>query len=231
MSIPEITFNRIAARIGAHWNPHEFNPHQAFMGTTGSGKSFLIRHGILPIAGPSRIVVIDVKPGGSRTWAGYGNEVTELKPGFSIGPDGTAHYHLMASIKKRAESFLEMIAAEGSCIVVIDDSRKVMENSPNYGLRTHVDNLLTLGRESGITVLACANSTIWGGALKDQCEVIWFGKMANEIQRGQFVKIAGLPKEVMPVIGSLKQNQFLYSDRYSGELRLALTKYEPNETQ
>lgn len=224
MSIPEVPFNRIAARIGAHWNPHEFNPHQAFLGASGSGKSFLIRHGILPIAGPSRTVVIDVKPGGSRTWKGYGNEVTELSPGFGIGPDGTAHYHLMASTKERAREFLELISAEGSCIVVFDDSRRITESKPNYGLSTYVDNLLTLGREAGITVLICANSTTWAASgLKDQCEINWLGKMANEMQRSMFVKIAGLPKEVMPVLGSLGPNQFLYTDRYSGQLRMAIT--------
>ena len=227
MNIPEIPFSRIGARIGAHWNPYEFNPHQSFLGASGSGKSFLIRWGILPIAGPSRIVVIDVKPGGSRTWAGYGNAVTELKPGFGIGPDGTAHYHLMASTKKRAHDFLEMIANEGSCIVVFDDSRRITEGKPNFGLAAYTDNLLTLGREAGISVLICANSTTWAASgLKDQCEVNWLGKMANQDQRTMFTRIAGLPKDVIPILGKLESHQFLYTDRYSGNLRMAITRIE-----
>jgi hypothetical protein len=227
MNIPEIAFSRIAARVGAHFNPHEFNTHQSFLGKSSCGKSFLIRWGILPIAGPGRIVVIDVKPGGSRTWRGYGNEVTELKPGFTTGPDGTAHYHFLARNKTQTRRFLEMISDEGSCVIVLDDSRRVAEPDPNWGLKSQVDNLLTLGREIGITVLICANSTTWApSGLKDQCGINWLGAMTNEEQRIKFAKIAGLPKESVPILGRLKPHEFLYSDQYSGDIRLALTRFD-----
>lgn len=227
MNIPEIDFSRITARVAAHWNPDEYNTHQAFLGKSGCGKSYVIRRGILPLAGPSRIVVIDVKPGGSRTWAGYGNEVTGLKPGFTTGPDGTAHYHFLARSKTQVRRFLDDIANEGSCIVVLDDSRRVAEPDPNWGLKSQVDNLLTLGREIGITVLICANSTTWApSGLKDQCGINWLGAMTNEEQRIKFARIAGLPREAVPILGKLRPHEFLYADQYDGDVRLALTRFE-----
>lgn len=227
MDITTQPFNRIAARIGAYWNPYEFNTHHAFLGRSGSGKSYLIRNGILPIAGPSRIVVIDVKPGGSRTWKDYGNTVNELSPGFGIGNDGTAHYHFLAKTKNQTRRFLDMIAYEGSCIVVIDDSRRVSEPDPNWGLKSQIDNLLTLGREIGISVLICANSTTWApSGIKDQCGTIWLGAMTNEEQRVKFAKIAGLPyRDIVPALGKQKPREFLYTDIHDGEPRIAITQF------
>src|SRR5215469_2144138 len=168
--IPTVPFPLIATRIAARCDPFEYNPHQGWFAMSRSGKSYMIRHGVLPIFGASRIVVMDVKSGGERTWNGYGNEVTDLSPGFGIGPDGTAHYHMLVKSKRQAEKFLKMISAERSCVVVIDDSRKITANNPDYALSGYVDELLTIGAAIGITVIICANSTVWStSSLRDQC--------------------------------------------------------------
>jgi hypothetical protein len=231
-AIPNIPFTRIAERIGAYWNPYKWNPHQSLLGISRCGKSYLIRNGILPIAGAGRIVVIDVKPGGSRTWKDYGNAVSELSPGFGTGPDGTAHYHFLARSRDQVKRFLEMIALEGSCIIVLDDSRRVTANAPDWGLGSIVDALLTIGAEIGISVLICANSTVWAtSALRDQTGISWIGQMANQDERAKFLRIAGLPKDLLPVLGKLKPREFLYSDRFDGDIRLALTRFgEPAES-
>jgi hypothetical protein len=226
-SVPNIPFNRIAQRIAAHSDPWEHNPHQGFLAMSRSGKSFMIRHGILPIAAMSRIVVMDVKPGGAKTWNDYGNTVTELKPGFGIGENGTPFYHMLISSKAQVERFIDIIAIEGSCLVVFDDSRKITANTPDYALASHVDQLLTIGAEIGLTIIICANSTVWAtSGLRDQCGINWIGQMANEVERRKFIRQAGLPDTIMPMLGSLPPRHFLYSDRYDGDLRLAITSYE-----
>jgi hypothetical protein len=218
----------IAKRISRYANPFEFNPHHSFLAMSRSGKSYLIRRGVLPVYGMSRIVVMDVKPGGERTWDGYGNDVTVLKPGFGLGQDGTPHYRFRATNKADTERFIDMISNEGSCIIVFDDSRRVTANKPDYGLSSPVDNLMTIGAAIGITIIICANSTTWvTSGLRDQCAVNWLGQMQNEKQRAEFTEIAGLPrKEIMPILGTLPRRHFLYSDRYdeSGELKLAITR-------
>lgn len=228
MIVSEVSFNRVAARVQSYWNPFEYNPHQAWFAISRSGKSFAIRRGILPLVGMSRTVIMDVKPGGSKTWDDYGNPVTELKSGFGLGPDGTPHYHLLVNSKASAQRFLEMIASEGSCVVVIDDSRRITAPNPDYGLSNTVDQLLTIGAEIGLSVILCANSTTWAtSSIRDQCGSTWIGQMPNEDTRKQVVKFAGLPKETVDVIGRMKPRHFLYSDRYddSGEVRLAITHY------
>jgi hypothetical protein len=227
MDITNVPFTRVAQRIAAHCDPWKYNPHQSFFATPRSGKSFLIRHGILPIAGNSRIVVMDVKPGGERTWDGYGNDVTDLKPGFGIGPDGTPHYRMLVSKKAQVEKFIDTVSVEGSCVIVFDDSRKITANTPDYALSAHVDQLLTLGAAIGLTVIICANSSVWAtSSLRDQCGINWIGQMANEIERRKLMRQAGLPNEMFPILGNLPPHHFVYSDRYDGELRLAITHYE-----
>lgn len=222
--IPTVPFPRVSQRIAARCDPFEYNPHQGWFGMSRSGKSYMIRHGILPIFGMSRIVVMDVKPGGERTWQGYGNEIDELAPGFGVGPDGTPHYHMLVRSKRQAEKFLKMISAEGSCVIVIDDSRKITANHPDYALSGYVDQLLTIGAAIGITVIICANSTVWStSSLRDQCGINWIGQIANEDERKRFLRFAGLPKELLPTLNALPPRHFLYSDRYDGESRLAIT--------
>lgn len=226
---PIVPMPLIARRIKRYANPFEYNPHIDFLGMSRSGKSFLIRHDILPVYGMSRIVVIDVKPGGERTWDGYGNTVTELKPGFGKGPDGTPHYHFMARNRHDTERVIDTISNEGSCIIVLDDSRRVTANKPDFGLSSQVDNLMTIGAAIGITVIICANSTNWvTSGLRDQCSINMLGQMQNEKQRKEFMEIAGLPRDLLPVLGSLPRRHFLYSDRLddSGELKLAITRHE-----
>lgn len=227
ITVPHVPFSVIARRIVAHWDPFEFNSHEAWLGMSRSGKSYAIRRGILPLAERSRKVVLDVKPGGERTWLGYGNEVSSLKPGFGTGPDGTPEYHMLVTSKDQVRRFLDMIGTEGSCVVVIDDSRRITANSPSFGLSEHVDQLLTIGAAIGITVIICANSTVWStSSLRDQCGINWIGQIANEDERKRFLRNAGLPREILPTLGALPPRHFLYSDRYDGETRLAITHYE-----
>jgi hypothetical protein len=225
--VPTIPFSRIKQRVSKYADPFTYNPHQAFYAQSRSGKSFMIRHGILPIYGASRIVVMDVKPGGERTWNGYGNPVTELSPGFGIGPDGTPHYHLLLRDKASAERFLKMIAAEGSCVVVIDDSRRVTASAPDWGLSGYVDNLMTIGAAYGVTVLICANSTVWStSSLRDQTGINWIGRVTNEDERKKIIRYTGNTKELNSILASLPPRHFLYSDNYSGDARLAITTFD-----
>jgi hypothetical protein len=226
-TIGNVEFSKIAARIANHLNPFDYNTHHSFRAITRSGKSHLIRYGILPLMGMSRIVVIDIKPGGSRVWNDYGNDVTELKSGFGKGPDGTPHYRLLAHSREQTEQFLRMISNDGSCVIVFDDSRRITANKPDFGLGSYVDELMTIGGEIGITIIICANSTVWStSGLRDQCSTNWIGQMPNEDERNAFIKQAGLPKTILPILGTLPPHQFVYSDRHDGKLKLAITEFK-----
>lgn len=228
-NIPTVPFELIAKRIKRYWRPLEYNPHKGLFAPTRSGKSYLIRHGLLSIVPNARVVLIDVKPGGEPTWNGWGNQVTELSPGFGRGSDGTFNYRVMLlpgheQGKDQIKRILEMILAEGETIVVMDDSRKITAHTPQLGFSTHVDELITDGAGIGITVILAANSTVWSTpTLRDGCGMYLMGHASNEDQRNLYSKIIGLPKEQREVFSKLPHRHFLYSDQYDGDLKLAIT--------
>lgn len=226
--IPVIPFESVAERVAHFWNPLEYNPHKGLLAPTRSGKSYLIRHGLLSIVPDARTVVIDVKPNGEKTWDNWGNDVTELKPGFGKGDDGTFNYRIMLLPGERGKtqikSLLDMLLIEGEVILIMDDSRKITAQYPSLGLSGHVDELLTVGAGIGISVILAANSTVWAtSTLRDQCGAYFIGNMQNEDERTKFAKIIGLPKEYRPALQSLSQRQFVYSDQFEGEMTLAIT--------
>lgn len=229
MYIPSLDFERVAERVQARNDPHKYNPHHGFLSTTRGGKSYAAREGLCPLYPDDRIVTIDVKPGGARTWDGWGNDVTELKPGFGRGPDGTAHYRLMLlrgeAGKPQISDFLSVIKEEGCCVVIIDDSRQVTSNAPGLGLREYVDELLTVGAEIGITAILAVNSSVWAtSTVRDQCGFYWIGQTRNIEQRKEFMNYAGLPKESLEALSRLNKYEFLYSDQHDAELRVAITR-------
>jgi hypothetical protein len=226
--IDTVPIDDVMNRVSQFGNPFIYNPHHGLLAPSRAGKSYLIRRGIISQWPDDRTVLIDVKPGGERTWDGWGNDVTELKPGFGRGLDGTPHYRVMAMRgakgKTQIRRMLEIIASEGSCILICDDSRKLTSKTPGFALDGYIDHILTEGAGIGITALMAANSTVWmTSSLRDQCGVYWVGPMKNEDQRKKFAEIIGLPNEHRRALGDLRPRQFLYADNYEGDLKLALT--------
>ena len=103
--VPEVPWAPVAGRVQRGWQPTEANPHMVFLAQTRSGKDHTVRYGILPYCAPvARTVVLIVKAGEDRTWDGdpekgtvpWGNAIEpgELRPGFSLGADGTPRYRI-----------------------------------------------------------------------------------------------------------------------------------------
>jgi hypothetical protein len=47
--------------------------------------------------------------------------------------------------------------------------------------------------------------------------------MRNEQERKKLSDIIGLPREYRHVLATIKPHQFLYSDQFDGDIRLAIT--------
>jgi hypothetical protein len=229
MNIETVPFERVAGRVERLWSPIEGNPHMVLLAATRGGKSHLIRHGILPLAPDDRAVVIDVKPGGDLTWDGWGNDVTAIEPGFGRGPDGTMRYRLQvlpgSEGAVQVRRVLDQLAAEGEAILIIDDARKVTDShDPGLKCGNVVDHLLLEGAGFGLTAILGANSTAWAtSAVKDQCEYIWLGHTRTDVQRDEFAKLAGLPKDDRPVLNTIAQRHWLYTDFAGDDLVMGLT--------
>lgn len=229
LDVPTVPFVTVAARVDRLWDPFALNPHHAVFGTTGSGKSHLIRHGILALRPYARTLIIDVKANRDQTWQGYGQPVTELPPAFAGEGDGPAgmRYRLIVDrtdAKRQVRRALEQIREEGHCIVVIDESRSVTERE-QIGLGSLVENLVLEGRGLGITVIVGAQSSAWAvTALKDQPAALWVGRQRNSKQARSLAEIAGYGRELDPVIRSgIPPRHWLYADAWEENPVLAIT--------
>ena len=217
LDIPYVDFSRVHNRLDRLMDPYKRNSAIAVFGAQGSGKSHLIRHGILNVRPMARTVVFDVKAGHSKVWDGYGKQVDELRPGFhgdGGAPFGNA-YHFMVhpdreTGKRQLAKALNQISTEGHCVVVIDESRKVTERE-QYGQSSAVENLITTGRESGITVILGAQSSAWAvSSLQDQPGARFIGRVPG--REKELSAMAGYGSELIPTLRAIKHRSFLYTD-------------------
>lgn len=228
LAVPEITFNRIQGRIARLWDPFERNPHIAVFGTTGSGKSHVIRYGILPLRAYSRTVVIDVKDDRDSVWSGFGTPVDELPQAFVGTGDGPAksRYRLIvnrADAQRQLRRAFDQLRDEGHCIVVVDESRSITERE-QVGLGSIVENLILEGRGLGITLIMGAQSVAWAvSALKDQPACLLIGQTVGQKQALELAKMAGYGQDLAQVIARIPARRWLYRDLWEGAPILALT--------
>jgi hypothetical protein len=226
--VPTVAFDRIQGRMARLWDPFERNPHIAVFGTTGSGKTHLIRHGILPLRRHSRIVVIDVKEDRDSVWTGYGQPVTELPAAFFLtgNREHPAVWRVIVD-RRHAQAQLrrvfDQIRGEGHCLVVVDESRSITERE-QVGLGSVVENLILEGRGLGVTLIMGAQSTAWAVAsLKDQPAVMFVGQSTGD-QPLALAKMAGYGRDLAAVIGRIPARTWLYRDLWGGAPILGLTR-------
>ncbi|MGH3283590.1 MAG: hypothetical protein ACRDPD_02700 [Streptosporangiaceae bacterium] len=228
MMVPTVPFGRIQGRVARLWDPFERNAFMVVVGITGSGKSHLMRYGILPLRSYSRTVVIDVKDDRDSVWAGFGQPVAELAPAF-FRTGSKEHPAVWRVIVNRANAqaqlrrIFEQIRSEGHCVLVMDESRSITERE-QIGLGSAVENLITEGRGLGVSMIMGAQSTAWAvSALKDQAACLWIGQSSGRDQALALAKIAGYGRDLAPVIEAIPARRWLYRDKWEGAPILALT--------
>jgi hypothetical protein len=225
LPVPIIPFGQVQGRMARLWDPFERNPQIAVYGITGSGKSHLIRYGILPLRQYSRTVVIDVKDDRDSVWLGFGEPVTELPPAF-FGSDDFSRWRVIVDRRNahaQIRRVLEQIRDEGHSVVVIDETRSITERE-QVGLGSVVENLITEGRGIGVSMIMGAQSTAWAvSALKDQPAVMFVGQASGTDQAMALAKLAGYGRELAATIGTIPARRFLYRDKWEGPAMLALT--------
>lgn len=225
LAVPAVPISRIQGRMTRLWDPFERNPHVGVFGITGSGKSHLIRYGILPLRPYSRTVVIDVKDDRDSVWAGFGAAVAELPAAFYRSGDN-ARWRLVvdrSNAQAQLKRVFEQIRGEGHCVVVVDESRSITERE-QVGLGSIVENLILEGRGLGITLIMGAQSTAWAvSALKDQPAALFIGQTSSLDQAVALAKMAGYGRDLALTISRITGRRWLYRDLWDGPPILGLT--------
>lgn len=228
--IPKIDFQKVQTRIDETLDPFERNPHIAAFGQTGTGKTYLIRYGLLPLRPLARTVVFDVKGIHSRGWNGYGTPVNELPPAFFGEGTGLANaeYRLIVEpdrddAKAQVGGAFRQILNEGHCRVVIDESKRIVDRE-QLGLKSGIEELIQVGREAGISLIVGAQTTALGSAaLKDQPGFVFIGHVPQKAR--ELAEIIGGGSDLMHVIRHIKNRQFLYYDPWDDGM-MCLTTLE-----
>jgi hypothetical protein len=215
--------------------PPAYSSHVVLLGKSGSGKDHTVRWGILPWLPLARVVVLVTKMGGEdRTWEGFGNWVDapgDLPAHLDRGKDGTPRYVLPLQPGRvdRAEvgRLLDQLGDVGQVVVVIGDASRLSTRASDGGLQLEreLSNLMSEGREGGVTVIACATSAAWlATGLKDQAAAYMIGQTGGADTLAEFAKMARLPgtaRSVTPeraALATLPERWWLYTDHRDGEI-------------
>jgi hypothetical protein len=227
LNVPVVPLERITGRVRRCWEPVNRNPHMVVLGYSGAGKSYLIRHHILPADPAPRAVVIDIKAGGDPVWNGWGEDTDQLRPGFGANASGAARWRVRLlpgeAAKDQIRRVLELLAAEGETTLIIDDARKITDRqAPGLNLGNLVELTMLECRVIGLTFIIGAGSVAYlPPSLKDQPGFAWLGYTGYAEQRDEFAKIGGLPREARGVLDMISPRQWLYADHHGEALMLA----------
>lgn len=220
LAIPVRPWQSVVADIAKLWQPDNA-PHQSIIGLTGSGKSYLVTRGLLPLRQHRRVLIIDVK-GDDPTLRGFGKPVKKLptntKRTFRLSeekPD--AHWYQLRVVddwdkaRVQVRSALQRVYAEGDWTVVIDETRFLTDpRIPSLGLRPHVEQLWLRGRSRRVEVVAMTQAPKWvPSSFYDQPSIVWFGRINDEDAHKRLREVGGLTRADLPLISAIPKRAWL----------------------
>jgi hypothetical protein len=214
--VPYIDWRQVAYRLRLIWDPLEAAAHIAIYALTRTGKSYFIRHVILPLCGTCRVIIIDAK-GHDQIWEGVGREVAELPDNLSTGGSGPcgAWWRVVANTSEDPDSAIALVervlrraAREGHIVVIIDEGLDLA------GVQKAVDKLLTQGGSHGVSVVISATSAQYTPPqMRRQWGILLVGQLQGTPAHEDAAEIAALPRAMVPVIAAIPRRAFLYVDR------------------
>lgn len=220
--IPRASWDTVRDTLDKLWIPRE-SPHHSIIGLTGSGKSFFVTRGLLPLVEWDNVLIIDNK-GDDPTLRGVGKPVKELPSKFTrdlikrkkdVKPR-ELWYRLLVheDFKTAAEQVKTALATvwdEGKWFVVIDECRALTDSSvPGLGLRPQIEQMWLRGRSREICVIAMTQSPRWvPNSFYTQPSYVWIGRLNDEDSQKRLREIGGLDKAQLAAVKSIKKREFL----------------------
>jgi hypothetical protein len=214
------------------------------MAQTRAGKSFLVRHGLLPLCKWDRVLIIDVK-GNDRTLNGLGKPVREI-PGrlhsmkqllrdkkpednwFRLitykGPKN------VEQARDQVSEAFERVMREGDWVVIIDELRAITDpQSPGLHLKPYYEEFILRGGSNGVATVSCSQEPRWcPGSFYTQSNFFFFSRIEDDAAQKRLSEV-GSAKALMPHITSIARRWWLYMDNMNdtGERFWAKTTVNP----
>lgn len=204
------------------WDP-ENTPHHSIIGLTGSGKSFLTRHGLLSMSRGDRVLIIDTK-GDDPIISKTGNPVKEFpKRAWYAGmsrkrKEPEANWFRLkvsdniATARAQVGEALHSAYDDGDWIIVIDELFDVVstDREVGLGLKGLYQKIMRKGRGRHVPCIAATQNPVWmPSEFYDQASFAWIGRIRDRNRQKRLLEIGGLDNQDLPIIAALQRRQWL----------------------
>lgn len=224
--IPRYRWEVIQNRINEYWVAREA-PHISVMAKTRAGKSYLMRHGILPLARNDRVLILDAK-GDDATLRGLGKPVREIPSrvrqtwwGLKKPQPEDQWFRLviqsgpankLAAIRQ-VRTALERVMREGDWIVIFDELRVITDhNYPGLGLKPYYEEIILRGGSRGVASVSLSQEPRWlPGCFYTQSNFYFFSRIEDAATQKRVAEV-GSVKELLPIIQQTQNRHWVYMD-------------------
>lgn len=221
--IPQVSWDDVRRRVNRLWRTRE-SPHHSIVGLTGSGKTYLVRHGLLDMAKWDRVLIVDVK-GDDRTLQGLGKPVRHL-PGVLYAAKKAIEeekprqnwfrlvtYEAYADAHDQVGEAFDRVYAEGDWIVVIDELRAIVDpRPPGINLRPMWERFMLRGRSRGVGMVNLTQEPRWvPGSFYTQPSFLWLSRVEDEASQKRVAEIGG-SRALLPHLSRVKKRRWIYGD-------------------
>ncbi len=214
----------VRSYVDSAWDP-ENTPHHSVIGLTGSGKSFLMAHGLLNMSKGDRVLIVDTKdyPKGEEI-SRIGKPVKEFpKRAWYVGmarkkKEPMANWFRLrvsdniTTARAQVGEALHSAYAEGDWIVVIDELWDIVSTNKGVGLGLApiYQKMMRKGRSRHVSVIAGTQNPAWmPGEFYDQASFAWIGSIRDERRQKRLLEIGGMSKADLSIIAGLEPRQWL----------------------
>jgi hypothetical protein len=233
ITIPTHSWDTVIRRVDRLWKP-EFAPHHSIFGQNGSGKSYMIVNGLLPLCTRDNVIIFDSK-GDDPVLASAGARPVRAFPSKmrrtldnDRPKDGWLRlviYDEIARAQDQVGNALEQLYKEGNWVVVLDETRAISDpRSPGLGLQPLLDRMWLRGRSRHISVIAATQAPRWvPTSFYDQCQFAWSSRIRDNRAHERIMEIGSMTRAHIPHIASIRKRRWLYMDDEEDDTWLAET--------
>lgn len=240
LDIPQMSWDVVKSRVNQYWQAREA-PHISIMAQTRAGKSYLVRHGLLPLCRHDRVLFVDVK-GNDRTINGLGRPVRRIPTKLHRvrqlwrGEQPEDNWFRLVVFddprrpdiaRNQVEDAFMRVRDDGDWVVVLDELRAITDpQAPGLHLKNWYEYFVLRGGSNGIATISCSQEPRWcPGSFYTQSNFYFFSRLEDEATHKRLAEV-GSTKAILPHIQTIPRRHFLYMDNMDddGERFWAKTK-------